>query len=293
MGDNQDRWKDDLLKSSLPLEHLVAEKLERKNLLIAGEYPYIRPNGQNIETEFSADLHAYVLFRSSSESTNKSRLNFLVECKYNYPGVKWVFSPHARGQGEPLSIHTLEQRDNDVSIDSPRNLYLNLPICNHGICLHNSGSDLNAITHGLDQLRYAMPNLVLQEAGKMQGFRVNIRLERSFACLILVATADLYVLKPDQNLEAYRSTKTLDDVAAQVDTLIVAQERGPSLQKYCEWLIDPSSQDRRNRDYSDRITLDRHVDSFFPKVFQVVVVHFEALEKTIDMIKNSIVTVLF
>lgn len=291
MGDNQDRWKDDLLKSSLPLEHLVAEKLGRKNLLIAGEYPYIRPNGQNVETEFSADLHAYAIFRNSSESTYKSRLNFLIECKYNYPGVKWVFSPHARGRGEPLSIHTLEQRDNDVSIDSPRNLYLDLPICTHGICLYNSGYDPNAIAHGLDQIRYALPNLVLQEAGNVQGFRASIKLERSFTCLILVTTADLYVLKSDQNLEDYRSAKILDDVATQVDTLIVAQERGPSLQKYCEWLIDPSGKFRQNRDYGDRIVLDRHVDSFFPKVFQVIVVHFEALEKIIDMIKNNIIVV--
>ena len=91
---NESKWKDYLLKSSLPLEQLVAEKLEKSGVYIAGEYPYIRTNDQNISTEFSVDLHAFELLAYSHQKDQYwGNLNFLIECKYNYPGVKWVFLP--------------------------------------------------------------------------------------------------------------------------------------------------------------------------------------------------------
>lgn len=93
---DDNRWKENLLKSSLPLEQLVSEKLENKNLYISGEYPYIKPNEQDINTEFSIDLHAYETIRNAYTM----RLHLLIECKYNYPGVKWVFSPHIQTSAE-------------------------------------------------------------------------------------------------------------------------------------------------------------------------------------------------
>ncbi len=90
------KWKDALLKTSLPLEYLVAEKLSRKGFSIRGEYSYTRKNEQGIETEFSVDLHAVDLFKKRSDD-HWASLDLLVECKYNHPGVKWVFSPHPKG----------------------------------------------------------------------------------------------------------------------------------------------------------------------------------------------------
>jgi hypothetical protein len=50
------KWKDSLLKTGLPLEYLVAEKLSELKYGIQGEYRYLRPNEQGIPTEFSIDL---------------------------------------------------------------------------------------------------------------------------------------------------------------------------------------------------------------------------------------------
>lgn len=46
------KWKDSLLKSSLPLEHIVSEGIERQSFYVAGEYVYQKPNENNILTEF-------------------------------------------------------------------------------------------------------------------------------------------------------------------------------------------------------------------------------------------------
>jgi hypothetical protein len=45
---SNDGWKENLLKSSLPLEQLVAEQLERSKFQVAGVFLYIRPNEQGI-----------------------------------------------------------------------------------------------------------------------------------------------------------------------------------------------------------------------------------------------------
>lgn len=52
------KWKDALLKTSLPLEYLVAEQLSDLRFGIHGEYHYLRPNEQGIPTEFSIDIWA-------------------------------------------------------------------------------------------------------------------------------------------------------------------------------------------------------------------------------------------
>ena len=56
-------WKDALLKTSLPLEHMIAEKLDRRGFEVCGEYSYVRTNAQGVSTEFSADLWAFSLLK--------------------------------------------------------------------------------------------------------------------------------------------------------------------------------------------------------------------------------------
>src|SRR4051812_48864672 len=87
-------WKDYLLQSSLPLEQIVSEKLDSNQWHIDGEFPYVRPNEQDINTEFSVDLRAFALAESieSGDIDTYASLDLLIECKYNYPGTRWVFS---------------------------------------------------------------------------------------------------------------------------------------------------------------------------------------------------------
>lgn len=63
------KWKDALLKTSLPLEHLVAEKLGKQKFDIWGEFSFVRENEHGLETEFSVDLHKnYPLMKSREHS---------------------------------------------------------------------------------------------------------------------------------------------------------------------------------------------------------------------------------
>ncbi len=282
-GDN--RWKDNLLKSSLPLEQLVSEKLENKNLYIAGEYSYIKPNEQDINTEFSIDLHAY----ETIKNTYTTRLNLLIECKYNYPGIKWVFSPHVQTSYIPKFLYVLQNQEKY----SLYQLRADLPICTRGIELNNSGFDPNTISRGLNQLRYGMPNLILQEALNIQKKRNPVKPHLSYICLILVTTANLYILKSNQGLDTYQSAKSLTEVAHEVKALIVAQELGPHLQKYCRSLLNASIKTLNkapNRPEALDQMSDQYQDRLFPKMFQVIVVNLNGFDYIVNTLQNAIHT---
>ena len=75
-------WKESLLKSSLPLETIVAEILTQLDLEIEGEFSYLRTNQEGIETEFSIDIVAQKLFDLTNRTKNLGVIDFLVECKY-------------------------------------------------------------------------------------------------------------------------------------------------------------------------------------------------------------------
>jgi hypothetical protein len=89
------KWKDYLLKSSLPLEHVVRRELAGVGMTGLGAFSYLRPNEHGIITEFSVDVWGSLSI--GNERSEWGTFDALVECKYNYPGVRWVFSPHDEG----------------------------------------------------------------------------------------------------------------------------------------------------------------------------------------------------
>ncbi len=55
-SNDNNKWKDALLKSGLPFEYLVAQKLSKLNFNLHGEYSYLRRNEDDKTTEFSIDI---------------------------------------------------------------------------------------------------------------------------------------------------------------------------------------------------------------------------------------------
>lgn len=80
MSDKGNKWKDALLKTSLPLEYLVADKLSKHGFLVVGEFSYSRSNEQGIDTEFSIDLLANKFLEKRKDDA-WANLSLLVECK--------------------------------------------------------------------------------------------------------------------------------------------------------------------------------------------------------------------
>lgn len=237
-------WKENLLKSSLPFEQLVAEQLERSKYHIEGEFPYTRPNEQGIKTEFSVDLYCSKDNGHIVEPTTSflnfvegdTYINLLIECKYTHPSIQWVFSPYLYAPYVPDPFICLHQECSSPLFDgTAHSLHNDLHICRRGIALSPNNFDPNVITHGLSQLHYGLPNYViakLEPSMKVEGLDQHVCF-----CSILVTTATLHVVKTGQSLDAFFSAKSLEDIGEQVNALLVTQEKGPMLTQYCEDII--------------------------------------------------------
>ena len=143
MNKPNEKWKNALLKTSLPLEYVVAEQLNDLGFGIQGEYHYLRPNESGILTEFSIDIWAVNhLFKKNRRIWGA--LNYLIECKYCYPGIKWLFAQHARSDTEYLfegsTVYTLDRLCTRQIFDKRPiwNLTKRFPLCFKGIEPHKS-----------------------------------------------------------------------------------------------------------------------------------------------------------
>ncbi len=302
MSKSEDKWKDYLLRSSLPLEQIVAEKLEKHGFYIAGEYAYTRPNESDIETEFSSDLHAFDFL--GCDEDDYLNLNILIECKYRYPGVRWIFSPYPEESTVVLGfVNYLEELCTErlESTDSLYEFERSLENCTKGIELHGKGVDPNGISRGLHQLRYAVPNLVAQEYRAQITTWNETDLAISCVCPILVTTASLHTLKLGLGLEAFQSAADLDDVATEVESLVVYQKPGPQLRRYCNEVS--RTLHRQYPDIAQRLDefekfmgTHRGVlpstwtfnDHFTSATTNILVVRLDALDKTLDFLRNSV-----
>jgi len=236
------KWKDALLKTSLPLEYLVADKLSNLRFGIQGEYHYLRPNEQGIQTEFSIDIWAVnVLFKKNLGMW--ASLNYLIECKYCHPGVKWLFAPHTKTDTERLFeisiVHALDKLCTRRIFDKRPlwKLANQFPICFKGVELYSKDATAQNIERGRSQLRYGTPHLAihLSESQMMNFHDEDLHLE--FICPILVTTADLFVLKYGLSLNDFQNVNELSKIAFKVPALILTNPYSHLFIEYTDKMI--------------------------------------------------------
>lgn len=233
------KWKDLLLKSSLPLEHVVAATLARLQWYVEGQYTYARTNEAGLSTDFSVDLHACKHYSSKTHSL--ARLDLLVECKYASPGVRWLFLPYPAttlidsgcGMIKVIDKGTNKKAKDRRPLDAAES---DLEYCIRGIALHEGGCDEQAIMRGAAQLRYAMPHLCTARMSDSVIDWCDEDIAVKFACAILVTTAPIYCLKHGLSLEQVYAAKELEDVADRRDSVLLWEQSSPDLTKYARHL---------------------------------------------------------
>lgn len=228
------KWKDLLLKSSLPLEHVVASELSALNWIVWGQYPYSRNNESGLSVEFSADLQATKEY--SSKTHGVATLDILLECKYASPGVKWIFLPYP--ETAQLFSGVVKVFDGASNKRVTDRKYLEqfesaVEYCVRGVALHDSGCDENAITRGSSQLRYAMPRLAESTFASHANDWHDEDIAVTFACAVLVTTAPLYCLKPGLVLEDIYAAKSLDELLDPKEAVVLWDSDSPDRSRYC------------------------------------------------------------
>lgn len=297
---NKKKWKDNLLKSSLPLEQVVSEKLTQQGFSMSGEFTYMRQNEHNTEVEFSVDLYALrELTKSRTRNDTKpwGTENILIECKYSHPHVNWIFSQYAEYVNTSF-VNCLEFPYRPSLKDDPLyKLDHQFRHCVRGIELMDDHFNPDAISRGLHQLRYAYPNLVKQEIIRIENPSSEPRPVISYMYMVLVTNAPLYVLKTQQDLEKYHAAESLDDIAQKVSALVVSQEAGPDLVQYQDKILSDELERMLNPTFSndDDETIDPEA-VFYPSDFinstlkrsAILVVNMNRLDAALKKVAQAI-----
>lgn len=305
------KWKDALLKSSLPLEYLLTDKLEKLGIHVAGEYSFWRVNENKVNTEFSVDLWAFDFLEEDKQKDRYwAAINFLIECKYSHPTVKWVFSPFPEEQEEDMLIGVIaEHQDFAITRIETDPLYLldeEIDYCIKGIELHDDNCNPNRIEHGLNQLKYGVVQLTKDRLVEQIASRYDSELNIEFICPILVTTAPLYVLNTGLSLEMFQQAEEIQSIAKAVDAVVVSSRIGVELKRYIKniefelrqsWpIIDDrlknmakilSDSEYKGFYYSNSFFLDSTLGRCATKV---LIVNYEAFDKIIKKIMHLVVS---
>jgi len=275
--------------------------------MVWGEYSFNRRNEERFDTEFSVDLRASDIL--SRKGSYWGDLNFLVECKYSYRNVKWIFSPHpdisnfTSDPVSPLQELTTKRIPHSAPVFRCTD---QLPVCAKGIEIHTSDVNPQAITRGLHQLRFAAGRLASELVEEQISALNEDDLLVGLVCPILVTTASLFVLKERTNLKRIENSSRLDQFANSTDALVVAaQHAGPQIRSYTTELITelharfPDIRRRleqlhtayrmstmaKGAGWTDTIKdLDHSIQS---ATNSVLVVTFEAFDRTVAMIRKA------
>ncbi len=221
-------WKDALLGTGLPLEHDVKEYLKKRDCIARFEYSYLRPDEHRVERQFSYDVDASLI-------RPPHFVDFMVECKYRHPSVKWLFAPDEYGGPDELEPNDfMHAMDHFVNIDFahggtfPRTLG---PCCSKGVELTTEGANDKAIVQAISQLAFGFVSHVV-DAIEHQVFRLLAGAFIFYHVPTIVTTARLYRLNDDVTIDMIRSAAEVEDVASEQDCLVLKYITGVELRQY-------------------------------------------------------------
>ncbi len=225
-------WKENLLKSSLPLEYETSLILNANRILVNGEYSYARPNENGVVTDFSIDIHAKDYFHLTKE-TIWAEIQYIIECKYCHEGVNWLFYPgvdpvDGHGFLEPydqLRAYTLESEYLD-KFDRER------PYAIKGLELVPDGSNPNTILRGLEQLRHGAANVTFETMKDSFENSIDNQYPIQIFAPILVTTAKLLVLKERVKIENIKESSEIGEISKEVNSLMIIPQHSLSFEKF-------------------------------------------------------------
>ncbi len=234
------QWKDKLLSSSLPLEFEVAKLLVSKGFSVSSDFTYSR-NDAGVNKDFSVDLHATAYLPFSNPNKITASLELLIECKYRNPKVtQWLFFPDPnKPDFSPITlgqtIHLVDEfSPYSVRKDAVFDFEATLPCCYKGAEVNTNNSSVydTEIKHGLAQLQYAIPRLIVDQI--MHNVLGNSEDNKPFIfCSVLLTTAEIFIANKNMTIEEVEKASNLTDIAVKAPYLLLYSDYGPDFGLHC------------------------------------------------------------
>lgn len=236
MGNPKDPTKQ-LLSSGVPLEHAVGKYLAGRRFSVESDFSYRRLD-EGTQKDFSVDIRALGMLPTSNENSVLATLELLVECKYRNRDKRWLFFPDVNDADlSPIGLGYTLRAVQEFSYDS---LDLNATVpfdepfrwAMKGVELGADGHvNPTDISQGLAQLQYALPRL-LRDHIVGNAFSLPADAQPLFFCPILVTTAPLFILRDDTALADIEAGAPLEDMADEVESLLVHRGFGPDFESH-------------------------------------------------------------
>jgi hypothetical protein len=228
---NENKWKDYLLKSGIPLEYEIMEFLSKKNCISDFDYTYFRQDQLNHLTEFSYDI-------DSSFIEPPHFINLMIECKYRHETTKWLFLPECYDGTDEIfytsfmhpNNHFCEKGDYWLG-DFPSEF---APLCSKGIEITTDGQNPKTITQATSQLAYAMAEkITIGMQHQIDGLLGNHFKNTIFYNIpIIITTAELYRINENSSIDIIKASNNIEEIATKENCLIVKNNKSVNLKDY-------------------------------------------------------------
>ncbi|KAB8154327.1 hypothetical protein EZY14_007780 [Kordia sp. TARA_039_SRF] len=225
------KWKDYLLKSGIPLEYEIKEFLDKKMCVSNFEYTYFRKDKSNEITEFSYDI-------DSSYIKPPHFVDLMIECKYRHESTKWLFLPESYGGPDEIEftsfMHPNDHFNKDGHFRFSNFPFPLAPLCSKGIELTSQGQNPKTITQAISQLSYAMAERVTNG----MYHQIDEVLSKSFNGTIfhnipiIVTTAELYRIKENSSIDSIKQSGDIEEIATKENCLVIKNKAGVDLENY-------------------------------------------------------------
>lgn len=248
MSGDGNGWKKHLLRTSVPLEHEAALILSSNGFSVSADYSYSRLDA-GIEKEFSVDVRGVIGTGPADRFQRECLMDVLIECKYRDRGTTWLFLPQPK-----YPTCKLSEGLQSVDLFSPKFVHdlwlsdnLEVPECYSAVEVGSArhedekakGRALESqLKHGLRQLQYALPSLIMLRARVAALIPVEENFPFFFAP-ILVTNATLVVAHASFGIESVEAAQSLADVGNEVPCLIWTADVGPDFYQHCQRQLAP------------------------------------------------------
>jgi hypothetical protein len=225
------KWKDYLLKSGLPLEFEVKKVLDKLGFWSKNEFSYFRENENNILTEFSYDIDSEILVADHC-------FELLIECKYRDESTNWLFLPEEYNDST-RGIGTTDFRNtNDFfypkeysDLFKVLNIIKVSPLCSKGIEICTTGQNPKTIDQAISQISYGIVDKVILAMEK----QLKAEEEELFIyhhVPVIVTTANLLRLNKNVTIESIKAANEIHELSSNHDILLVEPTLSLDLKKY-------------------------------------------------------------
>lgn len=228
----ENKWKDYLLKSGIPLEYEIFNYLDSKQCQSYFEFSYLRENEEKKTTEFSYDI-------DSSYIKPPHWIDLMIECKYRHESTKWLFLPAEYGGSDEIGYSSF-MHPNDYFNSKNKSFFQCqfplpfAPLCSKGIEITSDGQNPKTITQAIMQLSYAISEKIAY------GFyhqTDEILLKHYNGVVfynipVIITTAELYRIKENIKINDIRATDNIADIATREDCLVIKSKPSVELERY-------------------------------------------------------------